>query len=106
MHPPQPACCWLEATDATEGRGNTDTAPYISANTERRASSSDESPLPSRRTSGGLLEVVGIDSLTIDGVTAIITEDGGGEGGKHIINENYSLSNLQCNVIYRYHFKH
>lgn len=72
---PHAARRWLEATDAAERRRNADAAANVAANAEQRAPSSDESPLPSRWPSAGLLEVVGIEGLTIDGVPTVIAED-------------------------------
>lgn len=72
---PEPTWSWLKATNPTERGGNTDTPPYVSAYAKDGAPSSDESALSTRWTSRGLLGIMRIKSLPIDGVTAVVTAD-------------------------------
>lgn len=71
-HAPEPACGWLKATDAAKRGRYADASPYVTANSENGAASSDESPLSSRGTSRSLQDITGVHGLSEDGVTAII----------------------------------
>lgn len=73
MHTPEPACCWLKATDTAERGRYAGTTTYVTANAENGAPSTDQSPLSPRGASSSLLRIIGVNSLPEDGITAIIT---------------------------------